>query len=59
MNKITYAIIALFLCGISSMLAQVGIGTTNPKSTLDILASNVTSGSVNPANKNWRVTVIE
>ena len=45
MNKNTYAIIALFLCGITPILAQVGIGTTNPKSTLDIPASNAAAPS--------------
>ncbi|NND63092.1 MAG: hypothetical protein HKN48_07835 [Flavobacteriaceae bacterium] len=42
----TYVMIALITCAASPALAQVGIGTTSPKSTLDIPASNQS----NPSN---------
>ncbi|QNJ99039.1 hypothetical protein [Constantimarinum furrinae] len=40
MRKTTYAIIAVFILAIAPAIAQVGIGTTGPKSVLDIQASN-------------------
>ena len=43
--KTTYAIFALLLCAIAPANAQVGIGTSAPKSMLDIPASNATSPS--------------
>jgi len=46
MKKITFAIIVI-LCAIAPATAQVGIGNTSPKSTLDIAASNQTT----PSNK--------
>ncbi len=45
MKKITYACLAVFLCAIVSATAQVGIGTTDPKSILDIPASNTAAPS--------------
>jgi len=43
MKKTTYAIIALILIVIAPAFAQVGIGTTSPKSVLDIPASNASA----------------
>jgi hypothetical protein len=45
MMKTTYAIFALLLCAIAPANAQVGIGTSAPKSMLDIPASNATTPS--------------
>ncbi len=45
MIKATYALIALNICALAPALAQVGIGTTDPKSTLDIPASNAAAPS--------------
>ncbi|MBW2937796.1 hypothetical protein KXJ69_06730 [Aureisphaera sp. CAU 1614] len=45
MMKTTYAIFALLICAIAPANAQVGIGTSAPKSMLDIPASNATTPS--------------
>ncbi|PKA84448.1 hypothetical protein ATE92_2638 [Ulvibacter sp. MAR_2010_11] len=47
MKNITYAIFAVLLCIYAPAIAQVGIGTSSPKSMLDIPASNPAS----PSNK--------
>ncbi|MAP54630.1 hypothetical protein [Altibacter sp.] len=43
MKNTTYAIIALLLSAFAPAIAQVGIGTTNPRSLLDISASSSTA----------------
>ncbi|NNM23164.1 MAG: hypothetical protein HKO54_06405 [Flavobacteriaceae bacterium] len=46
MKNTTYVLLTLMICAFAPASAQVGIGTTSPKSLLDISASNAASPAI-------------
>lgn len=46
MKKIVFLFLTFFLLGIQDIFSQVGINTTNPKTTLDVSAKRSTDGSL-------------